>query len=309
LLFAVALIIGGAQAVVPMLSCLLTFAVLWVLLRFQLLRRRNGVFAAVGLVALLGAIIPLIERGYVALAESSRTNAARPVTAAEAAGSSIPSLVQEFAITSPDTSVGEFVKVTRDSRVIVDEKPYLLKSGDVFPLEERSAKEVTFSAKDLRISLPAGAVEVFGKPAEQAASNTAAATLPKANPAPPDTTAASPPAETPAQATLRAQQEAIRKYPGLGVRDSPENESFLRAVSQLKTSGSILLTDPQWPLELADILAKREGWGGEPPAGNQPPPAVEDETTESARSAPEGEEMDAVEPADPAPGADAARPE
>jgi hypothetical protein len=224
-LFAIALFVGGARAFVPMLSCLLTFVVLWVVLRFRLLRRRNGAFAAIGLVALLGAIIPLVERGFVALAEASRTASALPVTPAEAASGAIPSLVQAFGITPPETSTGEFVKVTRDSRVMIEDKPYLLKGGDVFPLEERSATEVTFVAKDLRISLPADAVQVFGEKAQQSG-GAGASTLSKSEPTPPP--AANTPAapETPTDITQRAQQEAIRKYPSLGVKDSPENESF-----------------------------------------------------------------------------------
>ncbi len=60
--------------------------------------------------------------------------------------------------------------------------------------------------------------------------------------------------------TQRAQQEAVRRYAALGVKGSPENRLFLQTYEDWKSSGSELLQDPEWPLLLANLLAKREGW-------------------------------------------------
>ena len=78
--------------------------------------------------------------------------------------------------------------------------------------------------------------------------------------------AATPPAvegqpETPAQITERAQKEAIRRYPALGEKDSPENQLFIETFQELKHTGADdFFADPEWPLQLAELLAKRENW-------------------------------------------------
>jgi hypothetical protein len=53
--------------------CLITFTILWVLARVRVFHQRNGVFFAAALVCLLGASVPLVERGYIALDRLAHT--------------------------------------------------------------------------------------------------------------------------------------------------------------------------------------------------------------------------------------------
>jgi len=51
------------------------------------------------------------------------------------------------------------------------------------------------------------------------------------------------------------------------VKDSLENAVFVSTYKQLRDAGSAdFFANPEWPIELAELLAKREGWakGGAP---------------------------------------------
>jgi hypothetical protein len=87
--------------------------------------------------------------------------------------------------------------------------------------------------------------------------------------------------------TRNAQQEAMRRYPALAIPDSLENAVFISTYRQLRDRGSDeFFANPEWPIELAELLAKRESWnrGGAPittgpapildaPADAEPPKA------------------------------------
>jgi hypothetical protein len=67
--------------------------------------------------------------------------------------------------------------------------------------------------------------------------------------------------------TLSAQREAIRRFPALGIKDSLENAVFVETFQRLRESGNTeFFANPEWPIALADQLAKRDGWvpGGAP---------------------------------------------
>ena len=88
------------------------------------------------------------------------------------------------------------------------------------------------------------------------------------------------PSDSAAETTRKAQAEATRRYPGLGVKDSPENKSFVEAYQELKyAGGGSFFEDPEWPLRLAEMLAAREGWGSNhkpaKPAEDRPPAATD----------------------------------
>ena len=85
---------------------------------------------------------------------------------------------------------------------------------------------------------------------------------PKASPAAAPTTAAPPPSPADlAEITASAQREAMRRYPALAIKDSLENAAFVATYNQLKeTGGTDFFANPEWPIELAELLAKREGW-------------------------------------------------
>ncbi len=84
--------------------------------------------------------------------------------------------------------------------------------------------------------------------------------------------------ETPAQITQRSQKEAIRRYPALGIKNSPENLLFIEMYRELRNTNSELLKDPEWPLDVAQMLARKEGWGKESAAPAAPPSEEEPET-------------------------------
>jgi hypothetical protein len=282
-LLVVALFFAGPKAVVCLATALLTFTALFVLARLHVFRQRNGAFFALAVVCLLGVAIPLVESSFGAL----KNIAARPpvTTTPEAilpsAETPPPLLTQSFALSKPD-GPGKQVKVIKDSRVVIDHRPFLIKAGDVFPLVELVAGEATFAVRDLRVSLPANVVEVIDP-------NAVAQGVTGARPQPAVTTNVPPPAAAPsaddlAAITMSAQREAIRRYPALGIKNSLENEAFVSTYQQLKEAGSTeFFTNPEWPIELAELLAKRESWtrGGLPsstgpapvldPPGNLPP--------------------------------------
>jgi len=269
--------------VLSVAACLVTFTALFVLARMHVFRQRNGGFLAIALVFLLGAIIPLIDRGYELLAGISQ----QPLAANQAAAPTArpadiepPLLSQSFALAKPDPAQPQ-VKVLKDSRVVIGEKPFLIRAGDLFPLLEAKAGEATFAVRDLRVSLPVAVVEILGgKPKEtrEAAMAAALATVnaaetpkpePAGNPAKPAQDAA---AEL-AAITRSAQTEAMNRYPALAIKDTRENEAFVAAYRQLKNSGDAdFFANPEWPLVLAEQLAARNGWArGDRPAPAAPP--------------------------------------
>ncbi len=68
------------------------------------------------------------------------------------------------------------------------------------------------------------------------------------------------PADPVAQATNRSIIEVRRRYPALGVDGSPENRVYLEAYRELERLRPDFFEKPEWPIHLAEIVAKREGW-------------------------------------------------
>jgi hypothetical protein len=269
-----ALLLGGPRALVPVVSCLLTLTALWVLAHLRLFRQRHSVFFAIGLVSVIGAAVALVERGYDALAQGIRTAQAANEAEPSAPGEPIPPLLTaEFGLGSPDTSRGQFVKVLKDSRVIIKDKPYLIKAGDIFRFDEQKENEITFIAKDVRISLPSDAAEVFGEKEAKVAGQTAPGEPPASKqPATP----AQPTASKTSNVTLRSQQEAMRRYPALAAADSPENQIYVETYRELKGTRPDFFEDPEWPIQLADLIARNEGWQ----RADQPAPTEADSAAE-----------------------------
>ena len=281
----VALFLAGPKVMLSLATALLTLTALFVLARLHVFRQRNGGFFALAVVCLLGAAVPLVESGFLALKNAmtghSPTKADAPSTAADA---SPPLLTQAFALTKPEGD-GKQVRVLKDSKVVIGDRSFLIKTGDVFSWIETKSDEATFAVRDLRLSLPLSAVEVTdpnavakgvsgGRPEPEVATNPPAAP-PTAEPTPEDLAAI----------TASAQREAIRLYPALGIRDSIENVAFLSTYQQIKQSGrKEFFSNPEWPIELAEYLAKRDGWirGGAPmttgpaPVLDAPPEPIAD---------------------------------
>ena len=277
-LLALALYFSGPRAAISLGTALLTFTALFVLARLHIFRQRNGGFVALALVCLVGALIPLLESGFVALKNLPARSAPAPASAPAVvtAGDTAPLLTRSFALTPPE-GAGRQIKVLKDSRIVIGERPFLIKAGDRFPLLAEHADEVTFEVRDLRLALPANVVEVLDPTAlaQGVAGDRPAPDLAeKGSPALP---AAPPTAEELAAITAAAQREAVRRYPALGIRDSFENEAFVSTYQQLKNAKSAdFFVNPEWPIELAELLAKREGWvRGAGPMTTSPAPVLD----------------------------------
>lgn len=274
-----AIVMAGSRAALPLGTALLTLVALFVLSRSRVLRQRNGGFVALAVVSLLAALIPLAEygagRGSSAGGASSAEQKSSVVEGTVAASNEeLPLLTETYKIAAADETSGRF-KVLRDLRVLI---PHLIKTGEVFPVSEAKDNEVRFVAGDQQIALPINYVEMLKSGTEAPSQPSGDQPQVAATPATPDPNApateempaadptvtpesALPADETPSQITQRAQKEAIRRYPALGRKDSPENQLFLETYRELKFSGADdFFTDPQWPLQLAELLAKRENW-------------------------------------------------
>jgi hypothetical protein len=300
LLLVAAIFLAGQKAVLSLAACLITFTALYVLARLHIFRQRNGGFLAASVVVLLGALVPLVDRGYEALTSMAHPQASAGAAAPAQRPSDVepPLLTQSFALGKPDAAIPH-VKVLKDSRVVIDEKPFLIKAGDVFPLLEARGGEATFAVRDLHVSLPLAVVEIASGKAARESREIAATTTTPAAPAmraaapvePPPAPAQNPPAKEAAapaanadaaalaEITRSAQIEAIRRYPALGIKDSLENLAFVSMYRQLKQNGGEeFFANPEWPIELAELLAKREGWvrGGQPSVSDSAPPVATD---------------------------------
>ncbi len=280
LLVGASLFVAASRALLPLLTCLITFTALFVLARMHVFRQRNGGFLALGIVAVFGAAMPLIELAFHSIEEFVKN---RPVSVPSAANVSAPgsgthssaapsgeilALTEAFALPLPDPKAGPRVRIVKDAHVTVEGKTYLVRAGDEFAFASRKGREVTVAARDLLIAIPSDATEVIEEKALLPAKSAPVAKAP---------VVAEPPEETPAQRTANAQREAMARYPALGIKGSLENQMFVNLYTELRDNGGDdFFTNPEWPLELAELLAKREHWQrGAPPATTGPndPPA------------------------------------
>jgi hypothetical protein len=264
-----ALFFAGPRAAISLATALLTFTALFVLARLHIFRQRNGAFFALGIVCLLGGVVPLVENGLESLKDlAARPSAPTVVTIDQpAVDAQPPLLTQSFALTKPEG--GRQVKVLKDSVVPIGDRSFLIKAGDSFPFLDRKADEVTFAVRDLQVWLPSNVVEVIDTEAvaHGVADRSDTGLAVQEPPSPTEPTA-----DDLAAITMSAQREAIRRYPALGMKNSLENEAFVSTYQQLKESGgNEFFANPEWPIELAELLAKREGWArGAPPSSTGP---------------------------------------
>ncbi len=269
-------LMDGPRVLVPLFSGLACFVALWVLARWRILQQRNGGFFALGVISLVAALVSLGESGYERLQHRLKpddldadggvpfveTQTLRKAMKTGGAELALPLLTQEFGLQPPKSGEEKVVTVLQDSQVKVGRKIYWVKAGEKFPLVEERDGAVYLAANEIRVSLPTAQVEVSsGRPPEPSVA---------VSPAAPE-----PAAETPAQVTQRAQREAMRRYPALAVRGSAENELFVNTYNELRVVGSGVLNDPEWPLDIAESLAKRNGWRAvDEPAPTSPGDAV-----------------------------------
>jgi hypothetical protein len=281
-----AVILSGQKAVLSLAACMLTLAALYVLSRMHIFRQRNGSFLAVSVVVMMSGAVALLDRGYEALAKVANPAPApgmqqlAMVPPPRMVEEEPPLLMDAFALSRPDMSKPQ-LRVLKDSRVTIEDRSYRIKKGDSFPFVGMKDGDATFSVRDLQVSLPVGTVEILGgkliRETKQSAIEAALAATATAPANPPPAAPVSVPAQEPAKPaaaeiealTKKAQVEATRRYPALAIKGSKENEIYVSAYLDIKDSGDrTFFVDPEWPLLLADQLAKTHGWA----RGDQAPP-------------------------------------
>ncbi len=282
-LIGAALIVSGPRALVPVVICLVTLTILWTMARLRVFHQRNGVFFATAIVCLLGASVPMVERGYVELdrmahaapaagnpvataePESSapsvqKTQEPPPVAALEPDGD-LPSLVDAMKISVPSDPKANLVRIVESTKIMVGRKAYMLNAGDTFVLDERKNGQVVFRANDLRLSVSDQVVELMSASAAEPSvmnglANEAPASISPPKPAQPHVSDH----DIDGGLTARAHEEAIRRYPAIGVQGSVENSLLVEKFRKLKQERPEFFDEEEWPLFLAEGVAKEQGW-------------------------------------------------
>ena len=273
-----ALFIVGPRAILPLAACLATFLMLYVLARLEIFREAHGAFLALGLVCLVGALFALAERAFAGLDGSYWLQLAAPSAPVRAPATPPavaergPTLLTEaFALAAPDPAAGPRVKALKDSRVSIEGRPFLIKAGEQFALVQVQGEKATLKVRDLHIDLPVTAVEILEEatPAKVTKAPVPAAPASRTTPEPAPAAASA----ATVQVTKKAQSEAVRRYPALGIEGTRENTMFVSTFRSIKDSGDdAFFQNPEWPLELAELLAERQGWLRDDVPSNRPPP-------------------------------------
>ena len=174
----------------------------------------------------------------------------------------LPRLTDSFVIETPNAESDDYVRVIRDSTVAIDGKTYRVAIGELFPLFRVADEEIIVNGRDFLISLPPDILEVIRKqrPNENENDFTQLSAIAHSAPETESVTNDEFSHVDRAEITRNAQADAIKRYPALGIKDTRENRAFLETYKRLKSSESDLLNDPEWPLQLAEALAEREGW-------------------------------------------------
>ncbi len=257
----IAFFLGGPRAIAAPALCLLAFTALWVLARMKIFGQRNGVFFALAVVAMIGAGAALVEQAWLNLGPRFATEVATQpnVTLNEAeplppvlSAPELPFLVDALKLETPEPTLPR-VRAMRDLTTTIGGKSYRIRKGETFLLSDEKAGRYEISAGEFIARVP---VEAMDQLAPEPVKKSGPAASPK--PAPIENRAATDPEF--AQTLAKSQKEAARRFPGLAIKGSTENKIFLDAYNHLKTTGSEMLDDPNWPVLLAEMLGPRYGW-------------------------------------------------
>jgi hypothetical protein len=71
---------------------------------------------------------------------------------------------------------------------------------------------------------------------------------------------APPPADSHTQEVKRAMIEARKRYPAIGTEGTDENRAYLEVYEELDKLRPDFFSKGDWPVRLAELVAKREGW-------------------------------------------------
>ncbi len=256
-------LVGVGTAIVALLLA-------WLLWRIGLPAQPGGVFSTGALVLCGALVLPLLvgigmetmqmdfvrplPRRNAETASLSVTPPAPPVPSA----SKLPLLQDAFPVVRPDPESESYVEVTKDSKIKIDNQFYRINAGEQFGFRRFDGNDVIFQVRDFLVSLPSTAVTVHRAKKPEPAPD--AADAPPATEASGSSTAQDGEPRSPLEITRDAQAEAIRRYPALSVQDSRENRTYVEAYMKLKQSNADFFKDPEWPLQLAEGVAEREGW-------------------------------------------------
>lgn len=287
---------AGAAAARVLIACLLTFGVTWLLLHSKVLRQRNGVLFAVGLVALLGAAMPFVEGGFRKLDNVARERLAGETPSAVAA-LSVPPPPPTLATAPPapptiplpaDAAIGgadadlqsapePAAEVKRATAAAKPKKAPLQTKpvpGDdvarelIVPEPAEGSGKLIRVKEDVKVDLDgrptiirAGTIAPFKELNDGIVTFLAGDHEIQVEMDHVTFTGAS--KEKPEDITRLAQQEAMLRYPKLAEPDSRENILYVTRVKEAQLDPEmkeLFFKDPRWPLVLAEELAKSEKW-------------------------------------------------
>ena len=253
LIFWLGLYLSNHVALRTLVASFGTFALVWVLDRLRIFHRPHGGLIAAGSVALFAAALPFIERGFQKLDSAAKAGlAGEPAKPASESAQDLPvptrqnnpgvppptpsappedDTVHDLIAPAPDPSVGKIILVKQDATVPIGGKKFLIHAGSKFPFKKLEDGMVTFQAGKQEVTIGVEMVSFGGQSKE-----------------------------TPEEITKLAKTELMRRYPAIGVKDSPENEMFVARINDLKTELPDIFKNPRWPLEIGEQLAAQEGW-------------------------------------------------
>ncbi len=173
-----------------------------------------------------------------------------PVPARDA----LPLLTESFPVDAPQTETEPWVEIVESSKIKIKERFYRINKGERFGFRRIDGDDVVFKTRNFLVSLPRSAVQIHYPESDE---STAAA------PPPVETKAEGPDGEDGKSAleiTRAAQATAMERYPALSIKDSRENSAYVGAYLDLKRTNPDFFNDPEWPLQLAEAVAERDGW-------------------------------------------------
>ncbi len=216
----IALFWAPKESFVSLATALLLGVVMFLAIQFRLLLQRNGVFLLLAGGFSLALAVPIAVRLLATGSEWAQT---------------LADFKRQQAAVSPRPAVQ--------------------------PPQSQSS-EAASSPKPPQPPAPSAPEPVAVAPTPIEAREAQGAPIMKTAPAPPVPEPEAHPDEDPVQRTTRlAKDEAIRRYPALQSPGNPEHTVYLEAYNELARLRKFdFFKDPKWPLNLAEIVALREGW-------------------------------------------------
>jgi hypothetical protein len=256
LIFWMGLYLSNHVALRAVVASFGTFALVWVLYRLRIFHRPHGGLIAAGAVALFAAALPFIERGFQKLDHAAKTGlAGEPAKPESDNADSLPVPTRQKMPAPPESpaptapappeeepirdlvapalppSAGKIMRVIQDAQVSIGGHKYRISAGSQFPYTKFENGTVTFKAGEQEVTIDSELVTFTGKSL-----------------APPE------------EITKLSGAELMRRYPAIGVKNSPENELYVARVKELRIEMPGLFNDPHWPLTIGEQLAAQEGW-------------------------------------------------